>query len=182
MSWRVSITARTLKEMGAGALKLLQTSGCEFIIPPNYGPYRPETLIPLLEEADAVLANMDHFHGYVLECQKARSLKIISRWGVGYDAIDVPTATRQGIVVAYTPGLLNEAVADLESGLLLAVARGIHLGHLHMSQGDAEGARKRLTEGFQFIAVASEAGFLPSKAQEVLHTLGISGAGPIAKY
>ena len=73
---------------------------------------------------------------HVLECKEARNLKVISRWGVGYDAIDVPTATRHGIVVAYTPGLLNEAVADFAFGLLLAMARRIHLGHLHMSQGE----------------------------------------------
>jgi phosphoglycerate dehydrogenase-like enzyme len=106
------------------------------VIPPTYGPHQRETLIPLLEGADAVLANTDHFHGDVLECREARNLKVISRWGVGYDAIDVPAATRQGIVVAYTPGLLNEAVADFAFGLLLAVARRIHVGHLHMSQGE----------------------------------------------
>jgi phosphoglycerate dehydrogenase-like enzyme len=136
MSWRVLITASTLDEVGAGALKLLEGSGCELIIPPNYGPHRPETLIPLLKRADAVLADIDHFHGDVLESKEARDLKVISRWGVGYDAIDVPTATRQGIVVAYTPGLLNEAVADFAFGLLLAMARRIHLGHLRISQGE----------------------------------------------
>ena len=39
-------------------------------------------------------------------------------------------------MVAYTPGLLNEAVADFAFGLLLAVARRIHVGHLQMSQGE----------------------------------------------
>jgi len=136
MSWKVLITARTLDEVGAGALKLLKGGGCQLIIPPKYGPHRPETLVPLLESADAVLASMDHFNGEVLACQPAARLKLISRWGVGYDAIDVPAATRAGIVVAYTPGLLNEAVADFAFGLMLAMARRIHLGHLHMSQGE----------------------------------------------
>ena len=136
MSWRVLITARTLDEVGAGALELLEGSGCELIIPPTHGPHRPETLIPLLERADAVLADIDRFQGHVLGSKEARDLKVISRWGVGYDAIDVPAATRHGIVVAYTPGLLNEAVADFAFGLLLAVARRIYLGHLEMSQGE----------------------------------------------
>ena len=136
MSWRVLITARTLDEVGADALKLLAGSGCELVVPPSYGPHRPETLISLLEGADAVLASMDHFHDYVLESSQARNLKVISRWGVGYDAIDVPAATRQGIVIAYTPGLLNEAVADFAFGLLLAMARRIHIAHLQMSQGE----------------------------------------------
>jgi 4-hydroxy-2-oxoheptanedioate aldolase len=47
---------------------------------------------------------------------------------------------------------------------------------------DAEGARQRIAEGFQFIAVASEAGFMLSKAQEVLRALGLSAEGPIARY
>jgi hypothetical protein len=36
MSWRVLITARTLDEAEAAALKLLEGSGCELIIPRNY--------------------------------------------------------------------------------------------------------------------------------------------------
>ena len=47
---------------------------------------------------------------------------------------------------------------------------------------DAAGARKRIADGFQFIAVASEAGFMLSKAQEVLRDLGIGGTRPVAKY
>src|SRR5688572_11659988 len=140
MSWHVLITARTLDEVGAVALKLLKSGGCELIIPPKYGPHRPETLLPLLEGADAVLASMDHFNAEVLGSKTAQQLKIISRWGVGYDAIDVAAATERGIVIAYAPGLLNEAVADFAFGLLLALARRIHVGHLHMSQGQWQGA------------------------------------------
>jgi 4-hydroxy-2-oxoheptanedioate aldolase len=47
---------------------------------------------------------------------------------------------------------------------------------------DAAGARKRIFDGFQFIAVASEAGFMLSKAQEVLRDLGIGDERPVAKY
>jgi 4-hydroxy-2-oxoheptanedioate aldolase len=47
---------------------------------------------------------------------------------------------------------------------------------------DAAGARKRISDGFQFIAVASEAGFMLSKAQEVLRDLGIGDERPVAKY
>jgi len=81
------------------------------------------------------LASMDQFTGPVLGSDSASRLKIISRWGVGYDAIDVAEATRRGIVVAYTPGLLDETVADFAFALLLSLARGVHLGHLDMSRG-----------------------------------------------
>ncbi|HTD85695.1 MAG TPA: phosphoglycerate dehydrogenase [Candidatus Binatia bacterium] len=139
MSWHVLITARTLDEVGAGALKLLKGAGCEMIIPPKYGPHRQDTLVPLLEGADAVLASTDQFNRDVLSCKAASKLKLISRWGVGYDSIDAAAATEQGIVVAYVPGVLNEAVADFAFGLLLALARRIHIGHLEMTQGQWRG-------------------------------------------
>jgi phosphoglycerate dehydrogenase-like enzyme len=84
---------------------------------------------------DAVLASMDKFTASVFSSPKAAALKLISRWGVGYDAIDVPAATQQGVVVAYTPGLLNDAVADYAMALLFALARRVHEGHLSMRDG-----------------------------------------------
>ena len=135
MSWKVLITARTLNVAGTEALALLRAGGCQIINPPKFGPLTAEELLPQLDGVDAVLASMDKFTAAVLSSQEATALKIISRWGVGYDAIDVPAATQNGIVVAYTPGLLNDAVADYAMALLFAVARRVHEGHLTMRQG-----------------------------------------------
>jgi len=56
------------------------------------------------------------------------------------------------------------------------VAPGIHVV-------DAEAAQRRIAQGFQFIAVTSEAGMMLSKAQEIAKFLGISATkGPVAKY
>jgi phosphoglycerate dehydrogenase-like enzyme len=94
----------------------------------------------MLDGHDAVFASMDKFTASVLQSREAARLKLISRWGVGYDAIDVPTATAQGIVIAYTPGLLNEAVADFAFALLLSIARRVHIGYANMSRGEWKGA------------------------------------------
>jgi lactate dehydrogenase-like 2-hydroxyacid dehydrogenase len=83
---------------------------------------------------------MDKFTAGVLGSAEARQLKLISRWGVGYDAIDIPAATDHGIVVAYTPGLLNETVADFAFALLLSTARRVHLGYASMLRGEWQGA------------------------------------------
>jgi phosphoglycerate dehydrogenase-like enzyme len=135
VSWKVLITARTLDEVGQQAVALLKNAGCELVIPPKYGPHPADTLLKLLPGNDAVFASMDKFTAEVLGSEAARDLKVISRWGVGYDAIDVPAATKNGIVVAYTPGLLNETVADCAFALLLSIARRVHLGHQGMSAG-----------------------------------------------
>jgi phosphoglycerate dehydrogenase-like enzyme len=140
MSWKVLITARTMNEVGQQALKSLRDAGCELMIPPKPGPYPADQLAPLLPGMDAVLASMDKFTAAVLSSPEASKLKIVSRWGVGYDAIDVPAATRAGIVIGYTPGLLNETVADFAFALLLSLARSVHVGHSAMSSGRWEPA------------------------------------------
>src|SRR5438093_2525897 len=140
MSWKVLITARTMNEVGAAALQRLRDAGCQVVIPPKPGPCSAEELLELLPDMDAVLASMDKFTDAVVTSSAGSGLKIISRWGVGYDAIDVPAATRAGIVIAYTPGLLNETVADFAFALLLALSRRVHVGHLDMSNGIWRGA------------------------------------------
>jgi lactate dehydrogenase-like 2-hydroxyacid dehydrogenase len=50
-------------------------------------------------------------------------LKVVSQMAVGYDNIDVTACTRRGIPVGNTPGVLNEATADLTMALLLGTAR-----------------------------------------------------------
>jgi lactate dehydrogenase-like 2-hydroxyacid dehydrogenase len=52
-------------------------------------------------------------------------LEIISSFGVGLDAIDLEAARRRGVIVTYTPGVLDDAVADLGLALLLAVSRRV---------------------------------------------------------
>ncbi|MFT4793528.1 MAG: lactate dehydrogenase-like 2-hydroxyacid dehydrogenase [Paracoccaceae bacterium] len=51
------------------------------------------------------------------------NLKIISGYGVGYDAVDAPAAAARGIVVTHTPNVLNDDVANTAVLLLLAVTR-----------------------------------------------------------
>ncbi len=59
---------------------------------------------------------------------KLESLRVISNFAVGFNNIDVKAATRMGIVVTNTPGVLTDATADMTFGLLLATARRIAEG------------------------------------------------------
>ncbi len=53
------------------------------------------------------------------------NLQIISSYGVGYDAIDVDAATRRGIPVCHTPGVLTDEVATTAVMLYLALWRNL---------------------------------------------------------
>ena len=52
-------------------------------------------------------------------------LRVISSFGVGLDRMDLPAAQQRGLPVGYTPDVLNDCVADLAFGLLLAIGRRI---------------------------------------------------------
>ena len=62
-------------------------------------------------------------------------LKIISVYGVGLDAVDLTLARERGVAVTSTPNVLNDDVADLALGLMLAVARRIPAGEAHVRSG-----------------------------------------------
>lgn len=53
------------------------------------------------------------------------NLKVISCYGVGYDAIDTAKAAERGILVSHTPGVLNDEVANTAIMLWLAVSRNL---------------------------------------------------------
>jgi glyoxylate reductase len=96
---------------------------------------------------------------------RAPELRIIANFGVGYNNIDVTAATRRGIMVTNTPGVLTDATADLTMALMLAVARRVVEGDLRTRQG-----RFRFWAPFHFLG------------HEITgKTLGIVGMGRIGR-
>lgn len=61
--------------------------------------------------------------------------EIIANFGVGYENVDVAEAARRGIVVTNTPNVLDEEVADLAVGLLLATLRKIPQADRYLRSG-----------------------------------------------
>jgi len=77
--------------------------------------------------------------GYGCDAQLASSLpdlRVVSSLGVGLDKFDLPALTERGIVVGYTPEVLNDAVADLAFALLLALSRRIVAADGFVRRGD----------------------------------------------
>jgi glyoxylate reductase len=60
---------------------------------------------------------------------ECKHLEIISQFGVGYDNINIPEATKLGIPVGNTPGVLTDATADIAFGLMIAVSRKMFFMH-----------------------------------------------------
>jgi glyoxylate reductase len=106
--------------------------------------YEGDTSMPrgeLLERVkgkDGLLSHLsDRIDREVMEADA--ELKVISTYAVGYNNIDVEEATRRGIMVTNTPGVLREATADLAWALLLACARRLPQSDRFVREGDFAG-------------------------------------------
>jgi glyoxylate reductase len=112
---------------------------------------------------DAVLCMLhDPINIHVLKA--ANGCRIFANMAVGYNNIDVTEATRLGIMVSNTPGVLTEATADLAWSLILAVCR-------------------RVAEGDRVMRAAQFPGWGPNYmlgGDVTGQTLGLVGPGRIA--
>ncbi|MEM7547015.1 MAG: 2-hydroxyacid dehydrogenase [Pseudomonadota bacterium] len=68
--------------------------------------------------------------------ERLPKLKLISSYGVGYDNIDVPAANAHGARVTNTPDVLNDAMAEITLGLMIALARRIPEADAYVRAGD----------------------------------------------
>lgn len=118
---RVLVTRRIFPE----ALDLISQSA-DIEVWPEEPPPSPERLRELAatHQVNGLLTNvMDRVDASLMDA--APLLRVISQVSVGLDNVDLPEATRRGILVGYTPGVLAKATADLGFGLLLAASRRI---------------------------------------------------------
>ena len=98
-------------------------------------PWPLEELARRAEAADAIMSTvMDRVDDAVMA--RAPRLKVVSNIAVGYNNVDVPAATRRGIRVTNTPGVLDDTTADLTWALLMAAARRIAEGDAHVRAGE----------------------------------------------
>ncbi len=106
-----------------GGLDPLVAAGHELVQREGDEPYTADELAALAGEVDAIVCILtDRIDAAVLHAGAPR-LRVVANVAVGYDNIDVATATELGIAVCNTPGVLDETTADLAFLLLLAACR-----------------------------------------------------------
>lgn len=121
--YRVLVTPTTFGKEEPALITTLEKAVGAVIYNPMNRPLASQELLPLLKDADGYIAGLDHVDAIVIEA--ASRLKVIARYGVGVDRVDVEAATKRGIVVTNTPGANSVAVAELTIALMLALGRQI---------------------------------------------------------
>ncbi len=111
------------RELPDGGLDPLLAAGHELVQRAGDEPYTADELVGLAPEFDAIVCILtDRIDAEVLQAGAPR-LQVVANVAVGYDNIDVATATELGISVCNTPGVLDETTADLAFLLILAACR-----------------------------------------------------------
>lgn len=95
----------------------------EIIYNPTGKPLTSAEVARLLPGIDGYIAGLDVIDADALK--SADKLKVISRYGVGFDNVDLEFAKTRNVVVTNTPGANSVSVAELALGLILALARQI---------------------------------------------------------
>lgn len=93
----------------------------------------PESIRANAGDADALLNTYSPIDRQTLE--HLAKVKIIARYGIGVDNVDLEAARERGVIVTNVPDYCVDEVADHTFTLLLAVARKVVVGHSHVMAG-----------------------------------------------
>lgn len=156
---KILVTPTSLQpNKGGEALKVLQEFSNDLVFNELGRPLTEDELIPLLKDCAGYVAGLDYVTEKVIS--SCPNLKVISRYGAGYDRVDIAAAKAKGIPVTNTPGVNAEAVGELAFSLILSLARRIP----YLNQSTRSG------------------GWVRSTGMELKgKTIGIMGLGAIGK-
>ena len=116
--------ARQIPDAGLSRIR----SECDCTVWPERLPPSPEHLIERSVGCTGVLTLLsDRIDAAFFDAVGAQ-LKVVSNFAVGFNNIDVQEASKRGIAVGNTPGVLTDSTADIAVALLLAAARCVRDG------------------------------------------------------
>lgn len=132
MSSKVLITDHVFEDLDAER-EILEPLGAELVLADTTGE---EELAEAARGCAAMLVCFAKVGKPVIAAAAESGCRIISRYGIGYDNIDVGAATERGLLVTYVPDYCLDEVADHAMALLLSLARGVHHAALSVRDGD----------------------------------------------
>ncbi|WP_151524013.1 NAD(P)-dependent oxidoreductase [Serinicoccus kebangsaanensis] len=143
MSATVLVTSRSFSSGSLDLVGRLEEAGLRVVRGP--ADHDLASLGAYLVDATAWIAGTGPVTDQHLE--RAPGLRVLARYGVGVDAVDLAAAARRGVTVTNTPGANTEAVAEHALALLLAVLRSVPAGDRRVRDADWSVTRGRQLAG-----------------------------------
>jgi len=129
---RVLLTTTSFQDTPGVHHDLLAKAGFEIVR--ERSPLPESRMLELAGQFDAYLCDDDAFTRAVIQKALPR-MKVISKYGIGLDKIDVKAATELRVPVLFTPGVNHTTVAEHTFALLLAAVRNVVVEANHVAQG-----------------------------------------------
>jgi D-3-phosphoglycerate dehydrogenase len=143
--YRVLVTPTTFGLYDKRLCQELEAAVGEVIYNRRGRPLASSELQQLLPGCDGFIAGLDRVDSTALE--SADRLKVIARYGVGVDNVDLETAAKKKITVTNTPHANAVSVAELTIGLLLSLARSIPEATASVREGRWPRLQGKVLEG-----------------------------------
>jgi D-3-phosphoglycerate dehydrogenase / 2-oxoglutarate reductase len=96
-------------------------------------PQNEAGILEKIEDCDALLVRNTRITRRIMEA--APRLAVIGRHGVGYDTVDIESASQLGIPVVYTPAANTESVTEVAMGFIILLGRRIMLANTALRSG-----------------------------------------------
>jgi phosphoglycerate dehydrogenase-like enzyme len=133
------------KKLNNQAGEYAKTKNMDYIWAPQT-PFNQDEVIKLLEKADAGIIDVEPYGEDIFSCID-NSARLLVRFGVGYDKVDLEAASRHGIAIARTTGANTLSVAEMALTLILTVKRRIRENQEIVKKGKWEKIVVRETLG-----------------------------------
>lgn len=130
---KVLIAVHHLGRRAIPYVRRLEEAGCKVVVTPLDRVYTEDELIQALPGVFATMAGGERYTDRVF--REAKDLKLVARFGVGYEKVDVSAATRHGVIIAMAFGTNHESVADCAFGMMAALAKNLVTNHLRVKAG-----------------------------------------------
>lgn len=115
----------------------LMSRGIEPVVPTITGQQlSAEEMLKVLPGMSGAILGDDFVTKDVIKTAKDQGLKVIIKWGIGVDSIDLKSAKEIGVPVYNTPAMFGDEVADLALAHLLNIMRQAHIMNDAMGEGN----------------------------------------------
>lgn len=123
MSFKILLTSTSFQDTPGAHQQLLNEQGFELVR--MRGPLKESVMLDVIKEFDGIICGDDEITRNVIESGVRSKLKIISKYGIGLDKIDLDAAKEFNIPVTNCPGVNQVTVAEHVFALLLSFAKNI---------------------------------------------------------
>lgn len=150
MKWKVMMSAPYMIPEIDRFMPWFEEHDIEVVVPEVLERLEESDLLPIIGEFDGAITGDDRFTEAVY--QKAKKLKVVSKWGTGIDSLNKDIAAKYGVLVTNTEDAFSHPVSDTVLGFMLSFSRTIISSDRLMKEGRWEKIKGR-TLGEQTLGI-----------------------------